>query len=201
MTYLKENWKKMLAAIAVALLIIAGLIEPGRFIQPAPTPTPEAPVFAGGSTGFDSLDLTGNLTTTGNVTAADVTTTDDLAVTDDAVITDDLTAADLIADDWLHLTASSTVAVGAGATITPLGSYQPITSTTGVTTSTSTAIANGSAAGDLLFLRNGNASDAITIDGAGGNVECGGNVALGANDVLTLFWNGSDWTCLALRDN
>ena len=57
MTYLKENWKKMLVAIAVALLIIAGLIEPGRFIQPAPTPTPEAPVFAGGSTSFNSLNL------------------------------------------------------------------------------------------------------------------------------------------------
>lgn len=55
--------------------------------------------------------------------------------------------------------------------------------------SISTAIANGSAAGDLLILRNGNASDEIIVDGAG------------ANDVLTLFGNGSDWTCLALRDN
>lgn len=201
MTYLKDNWKKVLAAIAVALLIIAGLIEPGRLIDPGVEPTPPAPAFAGGSTGFDSLDLTGNLTTTGNVTAADVTTTDDLAVTDDAVITDDLTAADLVAGDWLHLTASTAVSVTAGAIITPTGTYQPLTSAAVVTTSTSTAISDGSAAGDLLVLRNGNASDAITIDGAGGNVECGGNVALGANDVLSLFWNGSDWTCLALRDN
>lgn len=143
-----------------------------------------------------SIDTANDLTT-----ADDITAGDDLFVTDDATVSDNLTAADLYADDWLHLTASTTVAVGAGATITPLGSFQPITSTAAVTTSTSTAIANGSAAGDVLVLHNGNASDAITIDGAGGNVECGGNVALGANDVLTLVWNGSDWTCMALRDN
>jgi len=141
-----------------------------------------------------------DFSSTGSLTLAN-----DLTVTDDATITDDLTAADVYAGDWLHLTASATVAVGSGATITPLGSYQPITSTAGVTTSTSTAIADGSAAGDILILRNANASDAasdaITVDGAGGNVECGGNVALGANDVLTLIWNGSDWSCLALRDN
>lgn len=137
-----------------------------------------------------------DFSSTGSLTLAN-----DLTVTDDATITDDLTAADVYAGDWLHLTASATVAVGSAETITPLGSYQPITSTAGVTTSTSTAIANGSAAGDVLILRNANASDAITIDGAGGNVECGGNIALGANDVLTLLWNGADWSCLALRDN
>lgn len=193
------NWKRIVAGVAVALLIVAGLVEPGWLIHPDGSTAPSG--FAGGSTGFDALDLTGNVTTTGNVTAADVTTTDDLAVTDDAVITDDLTAADVFAGDWLHLTASTSITATAGGTITPTGTYQPLTSATPVTTSTSTALANGAAAGDLLVLRNGNASDVITIDGAGGNVECGGNVALGANDVLTLFWNGSDWTCLALRDN
>lgn len=138
-----------------------------------------------------------------NIGAAgtDFSSTGSLTLANDLTVTDDLTAADVYAGDWLHLTASTTVAVGSGATITPLGSYQPITSTAGVTTSTSTAIADGSAAGDILILRNANASDAITVDGAGGNVECGGNVALGANDVLTLLWNGSDWSCLALRDN
>lgn len=149
-----------------------------------------------------SLTVADDLTSTDDITAGDdLTVTDELLVSDDATITDDLTAADVYAGDWLHLTASATVAVGSGATITPLGSFQPITSTAGVTTSTSTAIADGSAAGDILILRNANASDAITVDGAGGNVECGGNVALGANDVLTLLWNGSDWSCLALRDN
>lgn len=138
-----------------------------------------------------------------NIGAAgtDFSSTGSLTLANDLTVTDDLTAADVYAGDWLHLTASTTVVVGSGATITPLGSYQPITSTAGVTTSTSTAIADGSAAGDILILRNANASDAITVDGAGGNVECGGNVALGANDVLTLLWNGSDWSCLALRDN
>lgn len=159
-----------------------------------------------GAAGTD-FAANGSLTTAEDVTSTDdLIAGDDLAVTDDAVITGsltaaDVTAADVTASDWLHLTASATVAVGAGATITPLGSYQPITSTAEVTTSTSTAIAAGSAAGDILILRNANASDPINVDGAGGNVECGANVALGANDILTLLWNGSDWSCLALRDN
>lgn len=149
-----------------------------------------------------SLTVADDLISTDDITAGDdLTVTDELLVSDDATITDDLTAADVYAGDWLHLTASATVAVGAGATITPLGSYQPITSTAEVTTSTSTAIAAGSAAGDILILRNANASDPINVDGAGGNVECGANIAIGANDILTLIWNGDDWSCLALRDN
>lgn len=154
-----------------------------------------------GAAGTD-FAANGSLTTAEDVTSTDdLIAGNDLTVTDDANITGAMTAADVTAGDWLHLTASATVAVGAAATITPLGSYQPITSTTGVTTSTSTAIADGSAAGDVLILRNANASDTITVDGAGGNVECGGNIVLGANDALTLLWNGSDWSCLALRDN
>ena len=154
-----------------------------------------------GAAGTD-FATNGSLTTAEDVTSTDdLIAGDDLTVTDDANVTGSLTAADLYAGDWLHLTASATVAVGSAETITPLGSYQPITSTAGVTTSTSAAIADGSAAGDVLILRNANASDTITVDGAGGNVECGGNVALGANDVLTLLWNGADWSCLALRDN
>lgn len=103
--------------------------------------------------------------------------------------------------DFAVLSPGTTISVTAGATITPTASYQPIQSASAVTTSTSNAIADGAASGAVLILRNTNASDAITVDGAGANVECNGNIAIGANDVLTLIWNGTDWTCLSLRDN
>jgi len=70
-----------------------------------------------------------------------------------------------------------------------------------VTTSTTTAIADGSETGDALILRNANATNVITIDGVGSNVACKANVALGAGDTLTLIWNGADWNCLASYDN
>ena len=101
---------------------------------------------------------------------------------------------------WLKWFTDAVV-VSAGSTITPTGTLQPLTSASGVTTSTSTAIANGTTAGDVLILRNANASDTITIDGTGGNVECKTDKVLGAQDTLTLIWNGSDWVCLSLSDN
>lgn len=110
-------------------------------------------------------------------------------------------SADVDVGTWLNLSAQSVIALSDGGIITPTGTYQVITSTAEVTTSTSIAIWDGSETGDLLILRNGNAADVINIDGTGGNVECKANVALGASDTLTLIWNGSDWNCLSGYDN
>jgi hypothetical protein len=121
----------------------------------------------------------------------------DLAVGDDLTVTDDATIAYAIVGDWLLLTPSTTISVTSGGIITPTGTLQPLTSGGAVTTSTSTAIANGTTSGQILILHNKNASDAITIDGAGANVECGGNQALGATDALVLQWMTDDWECIA----
>jgi hypothetical protein len=102
---------------------------------------------------------------------------------------------------WVKLGAQTAISVTAGMTIAPTGTYQPLTSSTARTCSTTTCIANGTTAGDMLILRNANASDVITIDGTGGNVECKSDVALGAGDTLSLIWNGSDWNCIANHDN
>lgn len=110
-------------------------------------------------------------------------------------------AADVDVGTWVNLSAQTAVVVTAGSSITPTGTYQPITSTAWVTTSTSTAILNGGETGDLLALRNANAADNITIDGVGSNVECKTDKVLGAGDTLSLIWNGSDWNCLATFDN
>lgn len=111
------------------------------------------------------------------------------------------TASSIAVGTWLKLGSQVAVAVTAGSTITPTGTMQPLTSGSAVTTSTSEAIANGTTAGDVLILRNANASDTITIDGTGGNVECKTDKVLGAQDTLTLVWNGSDWVCLSISDN
>lgn len=97
---------------------------------------------------------------------------------------------------------ASVVTLSANGTITAVGSYQPITSTAAVTTSTSTAIANGVKNGQLLVLVNENASDAIVIDD-GANTQLGGNKTLtgGEGDAIWLMWDGSDWLCIGYNDN
>ena len=82
--------------------------------------------------------------------------------------------------------------VSAGSTIVATGTYQPLTSAAAVTTSTSTAIADGTKVGQLLILVNENASDAITIDDAA-NTRLSGNAVLGNDDSLMLIWDGADW--------
>jgi len=131
-----------------------------------------------------------------NVTGfTSVNVTDDLAVGDDTTLVD-ATVANLTAGDWLLLTPSTVISVTSGGIITPTGTLQPLTSGSAVTTSTSTAIANGTTSGQLLILHNKNATDAITIDGAGANVECGGNQAIGPTDHLVLQWQNDDWECV-----
>lgn len=156
------------------------------------TGTSSGALALGGGSGTVAVDSSDwDISTTGAMTGIG-------AITSDGAVA---TTSSLGVGTWFKMTQAATVAVGAGATITPLGTMQPITSTTGVTTSTSTAIANGTTAGDLLILRNANASDTITIDGTGGNVECKSDRALGAQDTLTLIWNGADWVCLSFADN
>lgn len=131
-----------------------------------------------------------------NVTGfTSVNVTDDLAVGDDTTLVD-ATVANLTAGDWLLLTPSTVISVTSGGIITPTGTLQGMTSGSAVTTSTSTAIANGTTSGQLLILFNKNATDAITIDGAGANVECGGNQAIGPTDHLVLQWQTDDWECV-----
>jgi len=84
--------------------------------------------------------------------------------------------------------------------ITPTAPYIVITSDAAYTSDTTTPIVAGTT-GQVITIRNGNASDDLTIDGTGGTVECKGDVALGASDTLTLIYNGSDWNCLAGYDN
>jgi len=102
--------------------------------------------------------------------------------------------------EFLAAEEQTPVVVTAGSTITPTGTYQPITSEAVVTTSTSTAIADGVVNGQLLILINENASDAITIDD-GGNTNLSGDAVLGPDDTLLVFWDGADWQEIAQANN
>lgn len=130
----------------------------------------------------------GDLTTTGTVTGATI---------DGAV----MNANDLSVADWAQIDAQTAVVVGTGGVITPTGTFQPLTSAANVTCSTSRCIAVGVTKGEILILANENVTRTITIDGTGGTVECKTDKALGARDVLTLIWNGTDWNCISLSDN
>ncbi len=88
--------------------------------------------------------------------------------------------------------------------ITPTAPYIVMTSIGAATSATANGIITTTAtAGQVLILLNGNASDALTLDGTGGTVECKANVVLGAGDTVTLIYEATDlvWYCLAGYDN
>jgi hypothetical protein len=82
--------------------------------------------------------------------------------------------------------------------ITPTAPYIVLASNAAYTSSTATPIITTTAtAGQVIFVRNDNASDALTIDGTGGTVECKADIVLGFDDVQSFIYNGAVWNCLA----
>ena len=98
---------------------------------------------------------------------------------------------------FLNNSAQSTITCAQGATITPTGTYQPITSSGAVT-----AIAietSGYTTGDLLYLVN-LGSNSITIADTA-TVKLSGDTALGAADTLTLMFHSTQWIEIAQANN
>lgn len=185
---------------SVLLLTLAALTGPalaqsGRqsfetiFTRSLRVTTTAAQLFAG-------ADLNGTVLTLD--ADADTTITVD---TDDQI---DFAVADT---DVFQITATgpalsegTVVALEDDGTITPLASYQPITSTAAVTASATTAIANGTLNGQVVCLVNENASDAIIIPDTA-NTNLSGAATLGADDVLCVIWDGADWLEISQVDN
>lgn len=84
------------------------------------------------------------------------------------------------------------IVVTDGSTITPLGTYTPISSTAGTGTS---SIAAGSVAGQLLILHN-IGGQTITLTDTG-TLHLTGNGTLTADDSTILIWDGAAWQQLA----
>jgi hypothetical protein len=94
-----------------------------------------------------------------------------------------------------RLIPASTVVVTTDGTITPAGSYQPISSAGNVQTA---SIAAGTA-GDILYLIN-TSNTTITITDTG-TLKLGGNRALGQYDTLTLMSDGTNWVERSYTNN
>jgi hypothetical protein len=120
-------------------------------------------------TGFDNVALTG-----------------DLRVADDTTLLGSL----ILPQQSATVTGSFTIA--------PTASYIVLSSSLAVTSSATSAITTtGATSGQVIFVRNDNASDVIIIDGTGGTVECKADIALGFDDVQSFIYNGAVWNCLA----
>jgi hypothetical protein len=88
--------------------------------------------------------------------------------------------------------------------ITPTGFYQPVNVTTASSLESdviSIAAPTDDTIGKQLIIHNIDSTDVITIDGTGTTVECKADIALAAQDTLTLLWNGDDWICISNYDN
>jgi hypothetical protein len=101
--------------------------------------------------------------------------------------------------EWLCTEAQTTYAVTSGATIAPTGSYMRLSATANVAASGTTAISDGTYAGQLLVFEN-TVTYTITISDTA-NTQMSGATVLGQYDTLTLIWNGSDWVELAQANN
>jgi len=99
------------------------------------------------------------------------------------------------------LEVASSLEIAEGESITVTTSYQPVTAAGAITTSATTAITDGPVEGAILVIVNTGANNIIIKDGA--NTKLGGDITLtgGADDSLTVIWDGADWVGLAMHDN
>jgi hypothetical protein len=148
---------------------------------------------AGFLTVGDDVVITGTTDLLGSVWDSE----GDFTIGDNVVITGTL---DAQCGVFLTLTEGDVVVVTYGGTITPLSSFQPITSSAPITNA---VIDDGTAAGQIVVISNENASNDIVILESGSNLAAGGDITLsgGAYDLVTLLWDGARWIRLAFFDN
>ncbi len=94
----------------------------------------------------------------------------------------------------------SSQVVTAGFTLVPGTGYVLLSAASAVTSSVTTAIADGTFAGQGLILQGTSNTNTITIkDNA--NTALAGDCVLGLKDTLTMVWDGSDWVETARANN
>jgi hypothetical protein len=97
--------------------------------------------------------------------------------------------------------ASSSVTVASGGTLAPTTSYLKVNSFTSVALSGTTAIADGTAIGNVLVLQGPASATSVTIPNAANTKLGAASRVLGTGDTLTLIWDGSDWVETAFSNN
>jgi hypothetical protein len=137
-----------------------------------------ATIQDGGLIVTGDTDLAGDITVTGEIDANGDTT---------------LTAATV--GTFLTLDEADVITVTNGATLTPLGSFQPIASAGAVGFG---AIA-APTAGNILIVEN-TVNQTITITDSA-TLRLGGNAVLAQYDTLVLVYDGNTWVQLSKTDN
>ena len=150
-----------------------------------------------------SLNIDGHMLDvgTGSYTLADAD--NDVGIAGDLEVDDDVKVDGNLSALWYVVTKTVAIDLGAGFTITPTGTYQPVTvSGAGTVTSDgTTSIADGSTSGQVLIVINEDDQDVVLTDGT--NILAGGNITLtaSADDSVVFLWDGADWVVLAFHDN
>lgn len=118
------------------------------------------------------------------VVSADMVVGDDLTVTDDAVI-----------GGLVRHSAASAIAVSSDSTVTPTGSYQPITAVTNTGTADIAILTAGTI---VHFVNTANVTITFTDTGT---LKLSGNAALGQYDSLTVISDGTNWIEVSETNN
>ncbi len=90
--------------------------------------------------------------------------------------------------------------VGAGFTLTWTSGYHVLTGTASRTSDVTTAITSGAFAGQILILQGTSDTNTIIIKN-GANTKLTGDITLGAEDTLTLVWDGTKWVEITSSNN
>jgi hypothetical protein len=111
-----------------------------------------------------------------------------------------ITTEELLARNRVFL-GSAAFALANNSTLNPDHTYVRVIGNGGaVTVSATTAIANGEMPGQLLIIEGLSDVNTVTIP-AGANTSFSANRVLGADDVLTLIWNGNNWLQTSFANN
>lgn len=127
----------------------------------------------------------------------------DLEVTEGnvEVVAGDLavTAGDTTLGGHLITTAAGEITVTPGGTVTPAGSYQPITAAASGTGTSAIAGCSTDTTGDRVTFINTSANTITFTDT--GTLKLSGNAALGQYDVLSVLCDGTNWLQTGKVDN
>ncbi len=121
---------------------------------------------------------------------AQISNFDNIVVSNDMVVGDDLTVTGLTRN-----VKSTAITVSNGSTVTPVGSYQPLTSAANTGTSAITVLSAGTV---VYFVNTANTTITFTDTGT---LKLSGNAALGQYDSLILLSDGTNWIEVSETNN
>lgn len=182
---------------AILIVLIAVLLTTGLAVAQQLPRAPMDWVIAKRLTVETITLLTGDVTTGADVTVgADMSVAGDVTFDGEVDANGDATFAAMSIDGAVVNNPADTIVVTHSITVTPLGVYQPISSTG----NTGTSIVTGCTAGREVTMVN-QANTTITFTDTG-TLKLSGNAALGQYDSLTLrCHDGTNWIEVAQVDS